>query len=188
MTRSHKNLPVNPLYVVSLAVTKPLHHVVHTVFSIAEIAFANTMAAINVHRARPDFVLRMVVAGVVRFLVVTRALATSSFVPHMVVGSAAVRRDATSPRSGARHFVHLMVVVDVAMWRAVTSRPSRPRDFASNTGAGKNVRTKVVKRWPEVALRIARLMVAGCDASWMGATVWRLVNYSCAGRMVEAPN
>ena len=146
MTRFRKNPLVNPHNVVLLAATNPLHRGVHTVFSIAEIVCASIMDVTNAHRARPDFVLRMVVAGVVHFRVVIRVLGTSSFAQHTVVGNDAALTDATNPRSVARRFVPLMAVVDVVMLKVVTSRPSRPHDFVSNTGVGKNVRTKVVKR------------------------------------------
>ena len=146
-TTRYRKIPlVNPHNVELLAVLKPLHRGVHTVFSIAEIAYANMMDAINVHRARPDFVLRMAVVDVVHFPVVIKALEISSFVRHMVVESVVALTDVTSLLSVARRFAPLMAVVDVVISKDVTNRRSRPHDFVLNTGAGKNVHTKVVTK------------------------------------------
>lgn len=142
---------------------KPQHLDDHIVFSIVEIAYANIVDVINAHRARPVFVLRMVGADVVHFPGVIKVLEINSFVRPMVVESVVVRRDVTNPRSVAHRFARLMVAVDAAMSKAVTSRPNRPHDFVSNTAVGKNVHTKAVKRWLVAAHPTVPLMVVGCD-------------------------
>jgi hypothetical protein len=135
---------------------------------------AKRKAAPNVRKVQHDSALLMGEVVAARFLVATRAPATSVFAPLTGEANAAPWMVARSQLWADPVFARRMVAASVAPCKDVTSRHSRRPSSASSMEAGKSVALTDVPKSLGARPTIARPTAVVSGVKWSIVTRWRL--------------